>query len=285
VALARPTCLYCGTPLPAPIAPAAGRPGTEVGLPPAPPAAERLLLILDLEAADSSALARVLGLGPFEAEQRRRHGGLHLLRIGEASAIGREAERLAAEGLRVGTVPEGEARVRPEVATGGGPEAGALRLRTGSGPLTLAAPEVFLIVRGPIAREFQPQPKRLRFDTARPDAGYRFHLHRRGDARPVELDPGSFEFGREVVTGSSLLELASWIGRLLPGVPQDDGFRRLPPVLAPAGPERGLLGAARALAAPSAGRRKEARPILDNVEQFRFYSAWRAAYARRRSRP
>jgi hypothetical protein len=279
--------MYCGTPLPASVAPVvAGDPRSADREPaPAPPPVERLLLILDLGAADGPTLARALGIGTFEAEQRRRRGGLELLRIGEPAAIAREAERLGAEGLRVGTVSEGEARVRPEVVLGGSCEGAALRLRTGEGSLALAEPDVSLIVRGPIVREFLPAPKRLRIDTARPDPGYRFHLHRRGDARPVELDPGSFEFGREVVTGSSLLELGSWIEQLFPAVPKDDDFRRLPPVLAPAAPERGLLGAAQALAAPARGGRPEARRVLDNLEQFRFYSAWRAAFARRRSFP
>jgi hypothetical protein len=104
----------------------------------------------------------------------------------------------------------------------------------------------------------------------------------------VELDPGAFEFGQAPLASSSLLELTSWLEQLLVGVPSDDSFRRLPPALAPSAPETGVVAAAKALARPpiaGRSRRGEPRRILDNLEQFRFYSAWRAALERRRLPP
>jgi hypothetical protein len=74
--------------------------------------------------------------------------------------------------------------------------------------------------------------------------------------------------------------MAEWMARLFPDVPADDGFRLVPPALAPSADEaasavRAMAGTARG---PGAGR-----AILDNLAQFRFHSGWRAALARRRA--
>jgi hypothetical protein len=96
----------------------------------------------------------------------------------------------------------------------------------------------------------------------------------------VELDPGDFDFGGGADV-SALLRLAAWIDEAAAGVPVDDGFRRLPPALAP---EEARGSVASALQARPAGpaRRDEARVVLDNTGQFRSYSAWRATVERRR---
>ncbi len=111
------------------------------------------------------------------------------------------------------------------------------------------------------------------------------HLHRRHEPRAVEIDAFAFEFGVSV-SGSARLELDAWVGEIAPDATVDDGFRRLPPALGPAGAEpRGALAAAGSLALATRGRRgggDETPVVLDNVEQFRFYSGWRAAVERRR---
>ena len=101
----------------------------------------------------------------------------------------------------------------------------------------------------------------------------------------MEIDAFAFEFGF-AVTGSARLELDAWVEAVAPGATVDDGFRRLPPALGPAGPEPGgALGAAGSLRLATRSRRggrDEGPFVLDNVEQFRFYSGWRAAVERRR---
>ena len=101
----------------------------------------------------------------------------------------------------------------------------------------------------------------------------------------MEIDAGSFEFGF-AATGSARLELDAWVEEVASGAPSDDAFRRLPPALGPAEPEaKGALSAASSLGLASRGREtgRDGGPIvLDNVEQFRFYSGWRAAVERRR---
>jgi hypothetical protein len=59
----------------------------------------------------------------------------------------------------------------------------------------------------------------------------------------------------------------------------DDEFRRLPPALAPAAPSGGALGMVETLRAP---RASDAPLVLDNLAQFRFYSAWRGLVERQR---
>ncbi len=294
VALARPTCLYCGATLPperasaAPPASAATPEGTPKG--DKPPVGtmdgdERLLVVLDLAGVPPETLARALELPPDEAGLLVKRGGLHLHRVLGGAAARAEARRLGASGLAVLLVPEAEARGRPLRAVGGARGEGVLALRTEEGPVTIRRGDVRLVVRGAITREYQPSSRRRRVDTARLEEGYRVHLHRRQDPRAVEIDAFAFEFGF-AVTGSARLELDAWVEEVAPGATVDERFRRLPPALGPAGTEpRGALAAAGSLRVASRGRRggRDERPVvLDNVEQFRFYSGWRAAVERRR---
>ncbi len=296
MAMARATCVYCGAKLPVEAGEAARR--AAMATPSAPPTAAtatRLLVILDLGATTQEAVASALGLSVFEAGQRRKRGGLQLHRIAEEGRAMGEAAALRAAGLEVVLVPEKEARTPPLPALGGAAEAGGLRLRTREGDLLVRSEDLRLVVRGPIAREYQPSLQIRSVRSASLDGGYRIHLHRRADPRPVELDPGNFEFGF-AVTGSSLLELLGWIGAVAPAVPVDDEFRRLPPELSPAAtPTFGVMAAAAGLSRPDRGQHNDRpRPIvggvgadeppavLDNLAQFRFYSGWRAAVPRRR---
>jgi hypothetical protein len=286
VAVARATCLYCGAALPpeqltAALA-AAAREQTPLA---ARVGAGRTLVVLDLADANPDTLARALSLPRYEAGLFAKRGGLHLHRVLDPVDADAEASRLGARGVTVVLVPEAEARVRPLRATGGTRAEDVLKLRTEEGPVTLRRGELLLVVRGPITREYQTSFKRKRVDTARLEEGYRVHLHRAREPRPVEFDAANFEFG-PTVTRSTRLELDAWLGDVAGGAPRDDGFRRLPPALGPAEPEpKGALSAAGSLGV-AARRRQDAGDegslVLDNVEQFRFYSGWRAAVERRR---
>ena len=303
VAMARPTCVYCGAALPAETvsaveeATASLRAGANTlrapmsAAPSGAPAPDRWLLAVDATGRSASDLARFFGLPAYEAQQRERLGGLQLHRVGEEGAVRAEADRLASEGLSVTLVPEAEARTPPVLATGGEQQGGRLRLRTQEGPLEVVGPELFLLVHGPIVREYKARQvkgsaavenKTQRIASL--EGGYRFHLHRWSDPRPVELDPASFAFGVQgPVSGSSLLELKAWLADIAPQVAVDVGFKRLPPALAPAAPEMGAASSLRRSEGGGAG--KDAPVILDNLGQFRFYSGWRAAVERRHGQP
>jgi len=135
-------------------------------------------------------------------------------------------------------------------------------------------------VRGPISREHQPEPARrlLRMATVAP--GYRVHLWRRQEARPLELDPDSFDFGMAAQM-SSQLQLLEWVEANRGDAPLDDEFRRLAPVFSPS--EEGEGGPLALLRGARASRPRGAEAlVLDNLPQFHFYSGWRAAVERRR---
>ena len=294
VAAAQARCVYCGAELPedAVAAAAASRaaleaewaasgPAATPAAPATPSGPARVLLVLEVDGADPALLARALGGSPFEAAQRVRRGGPDLHRILPEPQARAEAARLRAAGVPVLEIAEEEVRgTPPAVATRGGPEAEALALETDDGPLRLTAADVILIVRGSIAREYpvSAEVRRVRLATLEP--GYRVHLHRRTPSRPVEIDPADFEFAGPAAGGAQL-QIASWLDRLFPGVPRDDSFRLVIPALAPAAPPAGGPAATTAaLGRPG----RERRAVLDNVAQFRFHSAWRAAAFRLRAR-
>jgi len=179
-------------------------------------------------------------------------------------------------------VPENEARVAPVLALRGRREAGELSVRHAEGELRLGAKDLLMVVRGPITREYQVAPKWRRLRSATLEPGYRFHLHRLLDPRPLELDPGAFDLGAGAPEPSALLTLTAWVEELATGVPTDDHFRRVPPALGAASPEADGAPIAAAGLRPGGGRDKDASLVLDNLAQFRFYSGWRAAVERRR---
>jgi hypothetical protein len=243
--------------------------------------------VLHLAGAPEDVLAHALERTPYDAGLLARRGGWHLHRILEAAEAEAEVLRLGALGLTALRVPETEARVRPLRTLGGERGEGTLALRTEEGLVVVRRGDVLLTVAGPIVREYQTPSRRRRVDSARPDWGYRVHLHRREEPRPVEVDPATVERG-SAVTGSARLEVEAWVQEVADTAPRDDAFRRFPPALAPAEPEpNGALAAV----GPFGRARRDAttRPddrmiLLDNVEQFRFYSGWRAAVERRRGR-
>jgi hypothetical protein len=248
--------------------------------------ADGQILVVDVGGHPEAGVARALRLSRFEATLRVRRGGLQLLRRGAPDELRHEAERLRAEGLAVFLVAESEARPRIIPVIGGRQIGGVLHFRTEAGPLDVASSDLLLIVRGPIRREYQAREvERKKPHTATLEEGYRFHLHRRLDPAPLEVDPAGFAFAQQApLTGSSLLELKTWLQSLGESVPVDDGFRLLPPALGEAAEEAGSLAALRGARGASLSPGREAAIVLDNVAQFRFYSGWRAAIERVRSR-
>jgi hypothetical protein len=281
VAAARRQCLYCGAELEASAGdgrpPAAASPAPVVI--PGSALPERVLVVVSLDGVEAKGLAAGLSLSPYEAAQWARRGGFHLHRAAPPAEADAERARLAGHGIPAFTIDERAVRAaaEPEPALGGGLEGQVLRVRTPAGATEVAAADLLLVVKGAIVREHAPS-ERLRFArTSSLEPGFRFHLHRHGQARPLEIDPAAFDFGAHRARESSLLEIAGWVAILASAAPVDDGFRRSTPALAPAAAAGGPVDALRS----SGGRPPE---ILDNLAQFRFYSAWRGA-VERQARP
>ena len=141
----------------------------------------------------------------------RRHG-YQLFRVLPVH----EGETLVAELRRQGLSLESiRARGR-----GGSPSSGCARRRLGRGTLVLAdgdtlsvsCEDLLIACHGRIHRE-----REARLFTANPrgrstavlEEEHRIHLHRRDNPRPLEIDPGAFEFADAgAVPLSSLLRLA-----------------------------------------------------------------------------
>ena len=242
-----------------------------------------MLVVVALDGVEAARLPSAFGISRYEAGQWARRGGYHLHRAAHAAEAAAERERLAGQGIAAFTVDEAAVRAaaEPEPALGGRFDGQALRVRTPAGPIDVGGADLLLVVKGVIVRE-HPPTERLRFPrTATLEPGFRFHLHRRAQPRPVEIDPAAFDFGAHRARESSLLEISGWITALAQAAPVDDGFRRITPALAPATPAAG------AAARPEyALRTSVAAPPapLDNLAQFRFYSAWRGA-VERQARP
>ncbi|MFI5183207.1 MAG: hypothetical protein ACHQNV_02325 [Vicinamibacteria bacterium] len=283
VAVPRPQCLYCGAALPA-VAPSAPSPAATTE----PTTGDgRSLVIVDVGGEDPGRIAAGLAISRFEATQRLRRGGLDLWRIAATAAAEEAGAALRATGLKVMLLPEAEVRdgMRAEAVSGGRMSDGALHLRVDGGTVRAAAGAALLVVQGPIAREYAPSPGSLRVRLATLESGYRIHLHRHGVPRPLELDPDAFDFGRAGVPRSSLLTLREWVHEIAAGTPTDDSFRRIPPALAPAKSRDSQTEALAARSRRDGARKGDTAVALDNLDQFRFHSAWRAAAERRRARP
>jgi hypothetical protein len=286
VALARPRCLYCGADLPAAAVPPAAAPGEP---PPAEvPPDDRALLVLDARAVAPVALREALGLAAFEASQWAKAGILRLLRVVPAAEGDAEEARLRRLGLPVWALPAPEvaAASRPVPARGGRLVEGRLELRVDKGAVRLSSADLLVVAQGPIAREYQASGGWKRRRGAGLEPGHRVHLHRRDAVPPVELDPAGFDFGRDPGGASASLRLARWVGALAQRVRVDSSFGRVPPALGPSLRDEGVLDPAQALRRrlPAGGRRGEERLVLDNLAQFRAYSACRGVLERRRAR-
>jgi len=276
----RPHCLFCGVELSLLPSSTASPPSTPPsgGLP-AP--AAHAYLFFDPTGLDAERLASVVSCSVFEASQRLLRGGWQLWRgLTEATAA-LEAHRLAREGLRVQLLAAGDVDAAPWIARGGHRQGRSLILHGSQEDRSVQGSEVLLAVLGTVTRAQQSSDRPRKIDVARPSDGYRIHLHL-AEPPAHELDPEEFCFDGARDSASSLAELRLWIREL--GCPIDLDFRQETPALAPvAAAAQGSsspLGMVRGL---EEGREAlgEARVVLDNLAQFRFYSACRGALARK----
>jgi hypothetical protein len=247
----------------------------------------RFYEILDTRSSEASAIEKALDVSAWEARQWRAAAPFRLLKITAEPPDEERAARLASLGVRVHRLPESlvnrarqplSAEVVDTVAL---PIWMTLREDAESAALRRELDEqrILILVSGVIRRQLLKQDAgRSKLPSgSQLEDGWLVHVHLIGEARPWEIDPrrASFEGDGFMSAHMRTLELVrSLSGR----VPLDDSFRNIVPALAPgAGPADDLRGLKKA-AKP---REKDAKKvILDNVTQFREYSAWRAAVER-----
>ena len=276
-------CVYCGNPLPV-VAPPASTANTPAEV------STRQLLIVETTGVEPDSLAELLGLDAAAAAARVRRGGWQRLRTLDEREAHEEALRLTRAGLRVVCLPEATVRAGcdPVFAEGGDPEAGAFVLRGGKAPTVIRPADVALVVWGTIRREYQaaitPKPRKGRRAPSpeRPEELEVFHLHTHSRPQPLEIDALTFEFRPRPPLDPRLPALRDGLARLSGTVPIDRDFRFETPALTFSNAAQGEGDSAlrAALGARSQGSR-EGLTLLDNLPQFRFFSAWRGLLARR----
>jgi hypothetical protein len=295
IAMVRATCVYCGAALP------------EDGLEEAARAARKVLqsknlagleavtqgfgreqpprryVVIDTTSAPVERIAEACSVSVWEARQWQAASRYRLLKISAEPADGPLESGLVQSGLDPIVVPEATvARSRnpillesidpladpPQCTVRDDAEASPSRRDLREGDLTL-------IVSAPIKRERvkDPAPSRPRAETRTEDA-WLVHLHLRGEARPWEIDPLRTAYEGAGLS-SAYMRTLELVRRLSALAPHDEAFRNIVPALSPGlDPLRDLDGLA------PAAKRKDKEPrvvVLDNVAQFREYSAWRGA--------
>ena len=243
----------------------------------------RRYVVIDTTAAAVEAIAEACGVSPWEARQWQAASRYRLVKVSTEPADGPLESGLRAKGLRVLIVPD-ETVVRSRnpiplesIDPLADPAQCTVREDPEAAPLRRALREqdLALIVSAPIKRERvkDETARRTPKDTRLEDA-WLVHLHIRGEARPWEIDPLRTAY-EGVGFASAYMRTLELVRRLQAFAPHDDAFKNVVPALSPgADPLIGLESFA------STSKKKSKEPkvvVLDNVAQFREYSAWRGA--------
>lgn len=296
IAMARASCVYCGAALSAEALEEAAHAARRIlqtkslanleAVAQGPPRDQpkRRYVVIDTGAGAVETIALACGVSAWEARQWQAASRYRLVRVSTEPADGPLESGLRAKGLRVFIVPdEAVARLRNPISLESidpstVPSQCTVREDPEAPPSRRALREqdLALIVSAFIKRERvkQEAPRRAPADTRLEDA-WLVHLHLRGEARPFEIDPLKTVYEGAGLASAHMLTL-ELVRRLQAFAPHDDAFKNVVPALSPgADPASGLEGLA-----STAPRKKGKEPkvvVLDNVAQFREYSAWRGA--------
>lgn len=297
--MARPTCVYCGAALPKGTVEEASLAAqrvleskTLVGLETAAKGADlarpaRRYLVIDTTSASAEAIALACSISAWEARQWQAASRYRLLRISDEPQDGPLESELREQGVPPLVIPEdvvARAR-RPMTVETLDLSATPLRGHLVEDPEAAVVPrdllehEIVLIVSASIKRERVREPVASRLGTDRRlDDGFLVHLHLKGESRPWEIDPRRTGY-QGPGPASAHMRTLELVRRLAATISHDEGFKNMVPALSPGvDPLTDLPGMKDSR---SAGKEPKT-VILDNVAQFREYSAWRAAVERTR---
>ncbi|MBN2369027.1 MAG: hypothetical protein JXO72_00900 [Vicinamibacteria bacterium] len=281
----RLACIYCGEPAPRDTTPCL--PQSLVAEAPLAVVSRRALIIVDLSNVSAEQAARALDLGLADASLRTRRGGYQLQRIVSLDESESCVARLRHNGVAAWSLSADriEAGRHPVIVRGGDVAAGRFVLAENSAPIQVASENLLIALWGRIRRERHepPGPERLRYrpSPSSLEEEHCIHLHRRLEVRPLEIDPGAFEFAeQETALESSLLRIRSGLESLMNHRTIDDSFRFETPVMTPMQARHvGIFAIVESLKDRFPEPRDRAPERLHNLNQFRFYSAWRGALA------
>jgi len=292
--MARNNCLYCGAVLSSEalheatlaaqrIIQAKGLPKPETSAVLVRDPEPRRYIIIDTAAVPVEQIALACAVSMWEARQWRATSRYRLLKISSEPADGPLESGLREKGVAPLVVPEetiGRSR-NPILIESIDPVASPTKctvrddLEAEPSRRELREQDLALILSASIRRERVKDraPARARTDTRLEDA-WLVHLHLRGEPRPWEIDPLRITY-EGAGLASAFMRTLELVRRLSSVAPHDEAFRNLVPALSPGtDPLRDL----EALAPGSRKKGKEPKVvILDNVAQFREYSAWRGA--------
>ncbi|MEO8500104.1 MAG: hypothetical protein ABI565_04260 [Vicinamibacteria bacterium] len=295
IAMARANCVYCGAALSSEAIAGAAQASQKVlqsknllNLEAAATArvreqASRRYLIIDTASAPVERLAEACSVSAWEARQWQAASRYRLLKISTEPANGEFESGLRERGLVPLVVPDDTiARSRnPVLIESMDPNVSPLQCSLREDPEAapsrreLREQDVMLILSASIKRERvkDQAPSRARADTRLEDA-WLIHLHVVGEPRPWEIDPLRTSYEGPGLA-SAFMRTLELVRRLSTLAPHDESFRNIVPALSPgADPLREL----QALAPAAKKKAKEPKVVvLDNVAQFREYSAWRGA--------
>jgi hypothetical protein len=293
--MARANCLYCGAALSAEAQEAAARAAERVqktrslaNLEAVARSAGRdeppkRYVVIDTTVAGVEAIAEACGVSAWEARQWQAASRYRLVRVSTEPADGPLESGLRARGLRVLIVP-GETVMRSRtpiplesidpVAV---PAQCTVREDAEAPPARKALREedLTLIVSAAIKRErVKDQTSRRPLVDTRLEDAWLVHLHIKGEARPWEIDPRRTAY-EGAGLASAYMQTLELVRRLQALAPHDEAFKNVVPALSQgADPFSGLESFA---TTPPKKSKEPKVVVLDNVAQFREYSAWRGA--------
>jgi len=295
--MARGTCVYCGAPLPEDVREAAASAAHRVLQSPTLAGLEsaamghdherqKRYLVIETTAQPAEVLAEACGMSVWDARQWQAASRYRLLRVMLEPQVGEPLAALRAKGLQPfvvhgDVVAQARSPIPVESIDNSALPLHCTVREEPEGVVSrkeLSEPEIALIISAPIKRERQKEQRsRPRQDT-RLDEAWLVHVHLRHETRPWEIDPRRTAFEGPGLASAHMRTL-ELVRRLSVAAPFDEAFKNIVPALSPgADPSNELAGLQGSRTKP---RDKEQKTIvLDNVTQFREYSAWRGALER-----
>ena len=243
----------------------------------------RRYVVIDTSAVAAETVAAACSVSVWEARQWRAASAFRLVKVSAEPMDGPLERGLRDQGLSFFAIPEDRvARSRVPVPlesidSSKIPAYCCVRPDSDAPPVRRELPEsdLALIVSASIKREKvkdQTSPKKS-VDTRLEDA-WVVHLHLKDEARPWEIDPRRTSYAGASLASAHIntLEL---VRRLSAAVPHDETFKNVVPALSPGLDPGGDLAVLNAATRTEVKQPK--RVVLDNLAQFREYSAWRGA--------